>query len=135
MTHADVVSALAKTTTDTGRDKGNVISAAASVNGKIHAGIHAHTSNARNTLGPAQNHGRVISTLATTTTATGADKGATISTAASDGKSNAGQHGKAGDPHGKSQDPHGKAGDAHGNPTRPDPPDNSNKGGNGGADH
>ena len=71
-------------------------------------------------------HGSQISTLATTTTARGVDKGAIISTAASGGKSKAGQHGKAGDQH-------GKAGDQHGNPTQPDPPANSNKGGNGGG--
>lgn len=39
--------------------------------------------------------GSVISGIATTTTATGVDKGATISTAASRGRSQAGQHGAA----------------------------------------
>lgn len=58
--------------------------------------------------------GAEISQLATTTTATGVAKGAEISTAASGGKSHAGQHGKAGQDHGQAGDDHGHAGDSHG---------------------
>ena len=114
------MSTLAKTTTATGRDKGKTISAAASVNGKSHANDQAATNGAAKTSSTSDNHGSQISTLATTTTAKGVDKGAEISTAASDGKNKAGQNGKAGDDHGKSQDDHG-------NPTQPSPPANRNK--------
>ena len=63
--------------------------------------------------------GAQISTLARTTTATGVAKGAEISTAASGGKSQAGQHGKAAEDHGKAGDEHGKAGEDHGNAGEP----------------
>lgn len=117
--HGGTVSNLARTTDETGRDKGKAVSAIASTNGNDHQATKAATSGS-------DSHGSQISTLATTTTAKGVDKGATISTAASGGKSKAGQHGKSGDQH-------GKAGDQHGNPTQPDPPANSDKGGNGGG--
>lgn len=120
--HGAVVSNLARTTTEVGRDKGKAISAIASANGKG----HANANSVKTATSGSENHGSQISTLATTTTAKGVDKGATISTAASGGKSKAGQHGKAGDQH-------GKAGEQHGNPAKPDPPANSNKGGNGGG--
>ncbi len=120
--HGGTVSNLARTTTEKGRDKGKAISALASANGKDHATTNA----AKPAPANSDTHGSQISTLATTTTATGVDKGAIISTAASGGKSKAGQQGKAGDQH-------GNAGDQHGNPTQPDPPANSNKGGNGGG--
>ena len=64
--------------------------------------------------GASKGKGSAVSQLATTTTVTGVAKGAEICTLASDGKCQAGQHGKSGDPHGKSGDPHGKAGQ-HGN--------------------
>lgn len=113
--HGGTVSNLARTTTETGRDKGEAISAVASANGKD----HPTAKTAKPATAGSDNHGSQISTLATTTTANGVDKGTTISTAASGGKSKAGQH--------------GKAGDQHGNPNQPDPPANSNKGGNGGG--
>src|SRR5262249_6898915 len=56
------------------------------------AGTHEHPATAGDH--PASN-GSVISTIATTTNATGVAKGAQISTIASGGDSQAGQHGKA----------------------------------------
>jgi hypothetical protein len=79
-----------------------------------HAGTHpdgsggsADTSSAP-TTDTGSNKGSVISQLAHSTTATGVAKGAAICTVASNGKCQAGQHGKAGESHGKSGDPHGK---------------------------
>ena len=126
--HGGIVSNLARTTTETGRDKGKAISAVASTNSSNHANGDKHPATTTSTARP-ENHGDQISTLATSTTTKGVAKGATISTAASGGKSKAGEHGKAGD-HGKSGDQHGKSGDEHGNPTQPDPSAHSNKGGN-----
>src|SRR5262249_10845306 len=57
--------------------------------------------------------GSAISTIATTTTATGVAKGAEISTAASGGQSQAGQHGKAAEPHGNGADASGGNRGAH----------------------
>jgi hypothetical protein len=58
--------------------------------------------------------GAEISQLATTTELTGVEKGAAVSTAASGGKSQAGQHGQAGEAHGQATEEHGQAGEAHG---------------------
>jgi hypothetical protein len=70
---------------------------------------------------PTDTHGYTISTLAKTTTATGAAKGAEISAAASNGKSHAGQHGHnaggsdSGSGHGHSGDhPTHAGGSGHG---------------------
>jgi hypothetical protein len=71
--------------------------------------VHAGSKPVEHTTG--NGHGAEISALAHSTTATGADKGAVISAAASDGKSHAGDdHGQAADDHGKAADDHGKAG-------------------------
>jgi hypothetical protein len=97
------ISELTRTTDATGVEKGAVVSTAAS-EGKSQAGQHgsaateadggsnsAAAANAASTAGK----GGEISELATTTDATGVEKGAVISTAASEGKSQAGQNGPA----------------------------------------
>jgi len=113
------ISELARTTTAIGSEKGAEISAAAS-GGKSHAGrSHGAGSDESEHGGKGKGKGAEISTLATTTTATGVDKGAEISTAASGGKSHAGEHGGGSSDHGHS--------DSHATPPR-------HTGGNGG-DH
>ena len=83
--------------------------------------------------------GNEVSRLATTTDSTGVDKGAEISTLASDGKSKAGQHGSAGDESGKSS-----TGKAHkpattpaepSKPTEPGASDDGSGHASAGADH
>ena len=119
--HGATISQLARTTTATGADKGAEISAAAS-DGKSHAGEHGHkgrhNANGKGNgkaKGQSTSHGKgkEISTLARTTTATGVDKGAEISTAASGGKSHAGEHGGGSSSHGHASPPAspGKSGD------------------------
>ena len=66
------------------------------------------------------NKGAVISSIATTTNATGVAKGAEISTVASGGKSQAGRHGKAADaPHGSPNAPGGDGASASTHTTGP----------------
>jgi hypothetical protein len=100
-THGSTVSTLARTTAATGAAKGALISATASA-GKSHPGEAVRGGKNRS---DASGHGKgaEISALAHTTTATGAAKGATISAAASDGKSHAGQHGHGASGHGGSK--------------------------------
>ena len=61
--------------------------------------------------------GSDVSELATTTNKTGVEKGAEVSRLASDGKSQAGEHGKAAEEHGKAGE-HGKVGE-HGEGEEP----------------
>jgi hypothetical protein len=68
---------------------------------------------------PTDTKGSRISNLARTTTAKGVAKGATISSAASDGKSHAGTHGQAGTAHGQAGTAHGQAGTPHGHAGTP----------------
>ena len=110
-THGSSVSTLAKTTTAAGAAKGAVISATAS-DDRSHAGRAGAGGSGKPTTGgkggtDASGHGKgtEISTLARTTTATGRDKGAVISTAASGGKSHAGQHGGGVSGHGSGKAP------------------------------
>ena len=63
---------------------------------------------------PTDTKGSQISNLARTTAAKGVAKGALISSAASDGMSQAGTHGQAGVPHGQATTQHGQAGTQHG---------------------
>jgi len=114
-THGATVSTLARTTTAAGAAKGAQIAATAS-DGRSHAGTHSG-----DTLGKdggdtkSHGHGSTISALAHSTSGTAGAKGATISAAASGGKSHAGQHGH----NGKSQSTHGHgssgSGGDHGN--------------------
>jgi hypothetical protein len=87
------ISELARTTDARGVEEGAVVSTAAS-EGKSQAGQHGSAAIAPNAPATAGKGGE-ISELATTTEATGVEKGAVISTAASEGKSQAGQHGSA----------------------------------------
>jgi hypothetical protein len=96
----------AKTTRATRAAKAAVISATAS-DASTHAGRTDAGASRKPTTGgkggtDASGHGKggEISTLAHTTTATGSDKGAVISTAASGGRSHAGQHGGGASGHG-----------------------------------
>jgi hypothetical protein len=75
---------------------------AASEQPRHHAGTRRHAPKPAATAhdqgqGKDRGQGSTISTLARTTTATGVDKGAVISTAASGGQSQAGDHGQAGE--------------------------------------
>lgn len=63
---------------------------------------------------PTDTKGYRISNLARTAAAMGVAKGAIISSAASDGKSQAGTHGQAGTPHGQASTQHGQASTQHG---------------------
>jgi hypothetical protein len=95
------ISDLARTTEAAGVEKGAVVSTAAS-EGKSRAGQHGSAGTNAGAPGkpptaadaPA-GKGDEISELAGTTEATGVEKGAVVSTAASEGKSQAGQHGSA----------------------------------------
>jgi hypothetical protein len=80
--------------------------------------------------GNSKGHGSQISKLAHTTDAKGVDKGAEISTAASGGKSHAGQHGNG---HGGSHPIHPDHPSHPSHPSRPSHPDHPS-GGNGGGD-
>jgi hypothetical protein len=73
--------------------------------------------------GNGKGHGAEISTLARTTDAKGVDKGAEISTAASGGKSHAGQHGN------------GNGGSHPDHPNHPSHPDHPSGGNGGGGSH
>jgi hypothetical protein len=79
-----------------------------------HAGTQRHHSPASHTHHRHHGHGARISALAHATTGTAGAKGATISAAASDGKSHAGEHGH----NGKSQASHGQ-GHGHGHGSHP----------------
>jgi hypothetical protein len=91
------VSQLATTTTAPGVDKGAQISALAS-GGKSHAGEHAATAGDAGAAtgdegtGKGKGRGKEVSQLARTTEP-GPEHGVVVSTAASGGKSHAGQHG------------------------------------------
>jgi hypothetical protein len=74
-------------------------------------------------------HGAEISTLAQTTDAKGVDKGAEISTAASGGKSHAGEHGNG---HGGTHPSHP---DHPSHPSHPSQPDHPSGGNGGGGPH
>jgi hypothetical protein len=63
---------------------------------------------------PTDTKGAQISNLARTTAAMGVAKGAIISSAASDGMSQAGTHGQAGTQHGQASTQHGQASTQHG---------------------
>lgn len=122
-THGAEVSSVAQTTTATGAAKGVAVAAVAS-DGRSHAGDD-HTSEERggagSEKGSTHGHGAEISTLAHSTIGTAGAKGATISAAASGGKSHAGEHGHK-----------GKNGGTHGNaPTRSHGGGNGNGGGHG----
>jgi hypothetical protein len=94
-THASTVSQVATGTPATGAAKGALVSGIAS-GGRSHAGRHGGSAGRHPRAGSEQgSHGKgaQISALAHTTTATGSAKGATISAAASGGKSHAGEHG------------------------------------------
>jgi hypothetical protein len=119
------ISELARTTEATGVEKGAAVSTAAS-DGKSRAGQAAAGSNSRAQGNPAAagtgtaGKGSEISELARSTEATeatGVEKGAAVSTAASEGKSQAGEQGSA-----------AGAGSAN------SPPSGSNGGGTGTAD-
>jgi hypothetical protein len=84
------ISELATTTDLSGVDKGAAISDAAS-EGKSRAGEDGNGSNAGENASET-GKGSEISQLATSTDLTGVNKGAAISSAASEGKSQAGQH-------------------------------------------
>lgn len=73
-----------------------------------------------------QGKGGTISDLAKNTTSTGVDKGAEISTLASGGKSQAGQHGQTGDQSGQAAD--GQAHKPSTTPTQPSGDQNSDNG-------
>jgi hypothetical protein len=106
-THGAAVSTLARTTTATGSAKGAQIAATASA-GRSHAGDHSGDSaGARGGDAGAKSHGHgsTISALAHSTSGTAGAKGATISAAASGGKSHAGQHGH----NGQSKSSHGNS--------------------------
>jgi hypothetical protein len=109
-THGATVSTTARTTTATGAAKGALIAGVASA-GKSHAGSGDGGGEASG-AGSAHGQGATISSLARSTTATGAAKGATISAAASGGKSHAGEHGHGASGHGGGK-PSG-AGHGHG---------------------
>ncbi len=79
--------------------------------------------------GNGKGHGAEISTLARTTDAKGVDKGAEISTAASGGKSHAGEHGSG---HGGSHPTHP---DHPSHPSHPSHPDHPTGGTGGGGPH
>ena len=76
--------------------------------------------------GNGKGHGSEISKLAHTTDAKGVDKGAAISTAASGGKSHAGEHGNG---HGGSHPSHPDHPSHPGHPSHPDHPSGGNGGG------
>ncbi len=115
--HGATVSATATTTTATGSAKGALISGVAHA-GKGNAGKGgAGKGGDAGASGSSHGKGATISTLARTTTATGAAKGATISAAASGGKSHAGEHGHGASGHGAPRHGGGKpsgAGHGHG---------------------
>ena len=83
-------------------------------------GITAPGPNSHANTHPAATHGSTVSTLAKTTTAAGAAKGAVISAAASGGKSRAGRDGSGEPPArgkgGTDTSGHGKGGDFHPRP-------------------
>jgi hypothetical protein len=118
-THGSTVSTLAHTTTATGRDKGAAISAVASA-GKSRAGQHrGKGAGSKGTSGDTQGDGqgkgkgKEISTLARTTPP-GPAHGSTVSTAASGGKSHAGEHGGGSSTHGNGGGSSGGSGKGHG---------------------
>ena len=91
--HGAVVSAVARDRTASGKAHGAAVSAVASTTGQA----HRHTSGAASDSHGDPGHGTAgkdseISQLATSTAASGADEGTTISSAASGGQSQAGQH-------------------------------------------
>jgi hypothetical protein len=95
-THGRTVSTTATTTLETGAAKGVLIAGVAGGR-KGHVGGNAADEKSKGgSESSGQGKGAQILRLAHTTTATGAAKGATISAAASGGKSHAGQHGHTG---------------------------------------
>jgi hypothetical protein len=111
-THGAAVSTLAGTTAAAGAARGAQIAAAAS-DGRSHAGTDNGKKSAKDggdAPTKSHGHGSTISALAHSTSGTAGAKGATISAAASGGKSHAGQHGH----NGKSQSAHGHGSGASG---------------------
>jgi len=116
-THGSTVSTLSHTTTATGRDRGAAVSAVASA-GKTRAGQHGGKgAGSEGTSGDDHGNGRgkgkEISTLARTTPP-GPAHGATVSTAASGGKSHAGDHGGGSSTHGNGGGSSEGSGKGHG---------------------
>ena len=102
--------------------------AAAAPVGAVQRASHDDAGAGTDGKGNGKGHGAEISTLARTTDAKGVDKGAEISTAASGGKSHAGQHGNG---HGGSHPSHPDHPNHPSHPSHPDHP----SGGNGGGPH
>jgi hypothetical protein len=99
----------------------------ATADAPVGAGHRASHGDGADGKGNGKGHGAEISTLARTTDARGVDKGAEISTAASGGKSHAGEHGNGG------SHPSHPAHPSH--PSHPSHPDHPTGGTGGGDSH
>lgn len=108
--HGAAVSAVARDHSLTGKAHGAAVSAVARANGQAHR--HAGKPGGSDESGESGSSGRgsTISTLARSTKATGAGKGAAISTAASGGRSRAGHHESATGPTTADADAHAAQG-------------------------
>jgi hypothetical protein len=109
--HGADVSAVARNHSLTGKAHGAAVSAVAGGNGQAHRhGGKPDGSDEGSESGAPSGKGSTISSLARSTKATGADKGAAISTAASGGRSQAGHHENATSPTTADADAHAAQG-------------------------